>query len=133
VAAYAYDMTAGVKLSTYAVNRIKWELTRYYERNGFAVRVPAYMKKRFRDCIEKKENFSAKIIDISCRTAEHSTENRQYHNLVVLRYLTDTLPSVQQICKALHIGRQKENYERITGYADRLLVLVFGVDGINRN
>lgn len=58
-AAYAYDLTSEVKFSTYAVNRIKWELTRYYERNGFTVRVPAYMKKRFRDCIEKKRELEA--------------------------------------------------------------------------
>lgn len=81
-----------------------------------------------------KRIFIDKIIEISRYTAEYSTEDKQYHNLVVLRYLTDTRPSVHQICKALHIGRQKENYERITGYAiDRLLVLVFGVNGINWN
>lgn len=81
-----------------------------------------------------KRIFIDKIIEISRRTAEYSTEDKQYHNLVVLRYLIDTPISVNQICKTLHIGREKGSYERITGYAiDRLMVLTFGADGINWN
>lgn len=58
-----------------------------------------------------------------------STEEKQLHNLAVLRYVTDTRSSKSRICEALHIGR--ENYEAITAHAvDRLLVLAFGVDGI---
>lgn len=81
-----------------------------------------------------KRIFIDKIVEISRRSAENSPGEKQYNNLVVLRYLIDTPISVNQICKALHISRLKENYERITGYAiDRLLVLVFGLDGINWN
>lgn len=58
-AAYSYDPTIGVKFSTYASKRIKWELTRYYERNGFTVHIPAYMRKRLRDCAEKRRQLEA--------------------------------------------------------------------------
>ncbi len=81
-----------------------------------------------------KRIFIDKLIEISNRAARNSEEDKRYHNLVVLRYLTDTQLPVQQICKALRIGRKKENYNHITEKAiDRLLVLVFGVDGINWN
>lgn len=94
------------------------------------------MLEKYRDTPKNapKRIFVDKIIEVSRRAAEYSAEDKQYHNLVVLRYLVDTPISVNQICKALRIGRQKENYERITGYAiDRLLVLTFGADGINWN
>ena len=58
-AAYSYDPTVGTKFSTYVSKRICWELTRYYEQNGFTVRIPAYMRKRLRDCIEKKRQLDA--------------------------------------------------------------------------
>lgn len=58
-AAYSYGPETGVKFSTYAARRIKWELCRYYERNGYTVRIPAYMKKRLRDCMEKKRELEA--------------------------------------------------------------------------
>lgn len=58
-AVYSYDPTIGVKFSTYVSKRICWELTRYYEQNGFTVRIPAYMRKRFRDCVEKKRQLEA--------------------------------------------------------------------------
>ncbi len=58
-AAYAYTSETGVKFSTYAPRRIKWELCRYYERNGYAVRIPVYMKKRLRDCMKKKQRLEA--------------------------------------------------------------------------
>ncbi len=58
-AAYAYSPEAGVKFSTYATRRIRWELCQYYERNGYTVRIPAYMKKRIRDCMEKKRQLEA--------------------------------------------------------------------------
>lgn len=58
-AAYAYTPEAGSQFSTYATSRIKWELCRYYERNGYTVRIPAYMKKRLRDCMMKKRELEA--------------------------------------------------------------------------
>ena len=53
-AAYAYDPAEGLAFSTVFSKRIKWELCRYYERGGFTIRIPAYMKQRFRDCAKKK-------------------------------------------------------------------------------
>ena len=53
-AAYAYDPAEGLAFSTIFPKRIKWELCRYYERGGFTIRIPAYMKQRFRDCAKKK-------------------------------------------------------------------------------
>lgn len=58
-AAHAYTPNTGVKFSTYAAKRIKWELCRYYENNGFAVRIPAFMKRRFRECMKKKQELEA--------------------------------------------------------------------------
>lgn len=58
-AAYSYDPTAGTKFSTYMSKRICWELTRYYEQNCSTVRIPAYMRKRFHDCVEKKRQLEA--------------------------------------------------------------------------
>lgn len=79
-----------------------------------------------------KRIFIDKLIATSNQAACHSEEDKRYHNLVVLRYLTDTQLSVHKICKALRIGRDKENYDHITENAiDRLLILAFGLDGIN--
>lgn len=58
-AAQSYDASRGVEFSTYAGNRIKWSLCRYYEQNGYTVRVPAYMRRRLRDCGEKKRQMEA--------------------------------------------------------------------------
>lgn len=58
-AAYAFDPAAGVKFSTYAAKRIEWELCRYYEQNGYTVRLPAYMRRRIRDCLEQKRRMEA--------------------------------------------------------------------------
>lgn len=76
--------------------------------------------------------FIDRLIEISRQSAGADETEKQYHNLIVLRYLTDTRPSVQRICNALHMGRQRENYEAVTSKAiDRLLILAFGVDGID--
>lgn len=81
------------------------------------------------DAPERK--FIDRLINLSRRAAVDEQE-KQYHNLVVLRYITDTRPSKLRICKALHVGRQ--GYEAVTDHAiDRLLVLAFGIDGINWN
>lgn len=81
------------------------------------------------DAAERK--FIDRLINKS-RHAATNEQEKQYHNLIVLQYITDTRPAVQRICAALHIGRSKTNYETVTGHAiDRLLVLAFGIDGIN--
>lgn len=53
-AVYTYDPVKYIQFITYAGKRIKWELCRYYEQNGLAVRIPAYMKKRLRDGAKMK-------------------------------------------------------------------------------
>lgn len=53
-AVFTYDPAGKWKFSTYVAKRIGWELCRYYERGGFAIRIPTYMKQRFRDCAKKK-------------------------------------------------------------------------------
>lgn len=58
-AAFAYTPDTGIKFSTYATKRIKWELYKYYENNGFTVRIPAFMKRRFRECMKKKQELEA--------------------------------------------------------------------------
>lgn len=75
--------------------------------------------------------FIDRLMNMSRGAAGDETE-KQYHNLIVLRYITDTRPTVQRICEALHIGRQRDNYEVVTAHAiDRLLVLAFGINGIS--
>lgn len=82
------------------------------------------------DAPERK--FIDRLIGASRRAAGNSPEEKRLHNLAVLRYITDTRPSKQHICKALHVGRQ--TYEIGTAHAiDRLLVLAFGFNGINWN
>lgn len=54
-AAHSYTAQTGLKFSTYFTKKIKWELCRYYEANGYTVRIPAFMKQRFRDMIKKKQ------------------------------------------------------------------------------
>ena len=46
-AAFTYDPAGKWKFSTYVAKRIGWELCRYYERGGFTIRIPTYMKQRF--------------------------------------------------------------------------------------
>lgn len=69
-AVYAYDPEQGYKFSTYVVKRIEWDLHRYYERNGYTVHIPAYMKKRLRDAAERKKQLEAeKGCTVSYETA----------------------------------------------------------------
>ena len=68
-------------------------------------------------------------IEIS-RSAIVNEDDKKLHNLLVLRFMTEQPQSVMKICKVLHIGR--DHYEAVTARAvDRLLVLLFGVDGID--
>lgn len=82
---------------------------------------------------EKPERkFIGRLIEGSRNAAGDSPEEKRLHNLIVLRYITGTRPTTQRICEALHMGRQRANYEVVTANAiDRLLVLAFGADGIN--
>ncbi len=58
-AAYTHNPTTGYKFSTHAVNCVRWELSRYYERNGAAVRIPSAMKQRIRLCVNKRQQLEA--------------------------------------------------------------------------
>ena len=78
-----------------------------------------------------EHKFIDKLLRISRAAAGSSDSEKRYHNLIVLRYITAKRYSVQKICQVVHVGRQRENYEKITGDAiDRLMILVFGIDGI---
>lgn len=81
-----------------------------------------------------ERKFIDRLIDKSRRAAGNRPEEKKYHNLIVLRYITGTQPSKQKICALLHIARQSAVYETVTGHAvDRLLVLAFGANGIDWN
>lgn len=58
-AAFFYSLDAGVKFSTYAAKRIEWELYRYYEQNGFTVRIPAFMRRRLKECMKMQRRLEA--------------------------------------------------------------------------
>ena len=74
--------------------------------------------------------FIDRLIEVSRNAVGINKTEKQYHNLIILQYITDNRISVQRICGALHIGRQ--NYKAVTAKAiDRLMILAFGVDGID--
>lgn len=89
---------------------------------------------------DAKRRFVDWLMKRSLRTAKDPIE-KKYHNLIVLRYISSTKRTKKPICDALHIGRacmtthkgrKVQCYEAVTDNAiDRLLVLAFGVDGID--
>ena len=92
---------------------------------------PNTAKRRFVDWLMKK----------SLKATRNDPEEKKYHNLIVLRYISSTRRAKKPICDALHIsrsgktrhkGRMVQCYEAVTDNAiDRLLLLAFGVDGID--
>lgn len=58
-AVYSYDPAAGLSFSTVISKRIKWELCRYYERGGFTIRIPAFMRRRLKKCAETRRRLEA--------------------------------------------------------------------------
>lgn len=58
-AAFSYDPEAGGTFANYAVKRIEWELYRYYDRNGFTVHIPAFMRRRLRECEKTRRHLEA--------------------------------------------------------------------------
>jgi len=58
-AAYSYDPAGKWQFSTYAAKRVEWELYRYYERDSFTVRVPAFMRRRLKQCAETRRQLEA--------------------------------------------------------------------------
>lgn len=55
-----YDPAAGVKFFTYAESYIKKSIYKYYDRNGQALRLPAYMRKRIRQYMQARESLRMK-------------------------------------------------------------------------
>lgn len=96
---------------------------------------PGAGKRRFVDWLMERSRDAAKR-----EAANGDDTGKKYHNLIALRYIADSHPSKLKICKALHIGRASKTrhkgrsvqcYEAVTDNAiDRLLVLAFGVNGI---
>lgn len=72
--------------------------------------------------------FVDQAMAVSLRCAK-SEEDKRLHNLLVLRFMAEQSFSVNKICKALHMSRG--NFRQATGASiDRLMVVLFGVDGI---
>lgn len=55
-----YDPAAGVRFFTYAESYIKKSIYKYYDRNGQALRLPAYMRKRIRQYTQARESLRMK-------------------------------------------------------------------------
>ena len=90
-----------------------------------------HMLETYRDMPPSKpeREFIDRLIDRS-RQAADNTEEKRLHNLIALQYITVSRQSKSRVCDLLHMGRQ--SYEIITEHAvDRLLILAFGLNGIN--
>lgn len=110
-----------------------------YEENRQAVRAAL---EAYRDAPpdDGKRRFVDWLMKRSLHAAQNDPEGKKYHNLIVLRYISSTKRAKKPICDALHIGRanktkhkgvEMQYYEAATDNAiDRLLVLAFGIDGI---
>ncbi len=91
-----------------------------------------YALETYRDTPQEvaRRQFIDRLMVLSRNAARNDPQEKKYHNLAVLRYVTDTQPAKLRICAALHIGRQA--YEIALGHAvDRLAVLAFGANGID--
>lgn len=53
-AAYSFRHNGEATFTTYLASRIKWELPRYYENNGYTIRIPSFMRKRLKDIAQKQ-------------------------------------------------------------------------------
>lgn len=75
------------------------------------------------------KGFVDQAMSISLRCVK-SEEDKRLHNLLVLRFIAEQSFSVNRICQALHMSRA--NFKQATKSSiDRLMVLLFGVDGID--
>lgn len=55
-----YEPVAGVKFFTYAKSYIRKSIYNYYDRNGQALRLPAYMRKRIKEYMQVRDNLRMK-------------------------------------------------------------------------
>lgn len=77
-----------------------------------------------------RRQFIDRLMVLSRNAAGNDPQEKKYHNLTVLQYITGTRPAKLRICAALHIGRR--TYDITLGHAvDRLTVLAFGANGID--
>ena len=53
-----YSDATGAAFETYAVNRVKWSLCRYYDSNGYSLKVPQYMVERIRACYKTRRKMT---------------------------------------------------------------------------
>lgn len=82
----------------------------------------------YRSAAPQIRSFVDLAMAISRRCAK-TEEDKRLHNLLVLRFIAGQSFSVNKICKALHMSRS--NFRQTTGASiDRLMVVLFGVDGI---
>lgn len=83
----------------------------------------------YRNAGPEIRNFVDLAMTVSLRCAK-TEEDKRLHNLLVLRFITEQSFSANRICKALHMSRG--NFRQATGASiDRLMVLLFGADGVN--
>lgn len=90
-----------------------------------------YMLESYRDGPEVPlRRYVDKLMRLSLKTAGQEIDGKKLHNLIVLRYISSKKRAKKPICDALNIGR--DNYEaKIADAIDRLMVLAFGVGGID--
>lgn len=73
-----------------------------------------------------------RLMEVSKQRAGSDPDSRLLHNLVSLHYLTGKRPAVYRTCELLHISRDKKSFHATLDRAiNRLLVLLFGMDGVN--
>jgi hypothetical protein len=73
--------------------------------------------------------FVDRAVAVSLRCAK-TEEEKRLHNLLVLRFIVEQSLSVNRICKTLHMSRGNLP-GAVKASIDRLMVLIFGVDGID--
>lgn len=83
----------------------------------------------YREASPQVKRLVEHIMAISLRSATTEKEKR-LHNLLLLRFISEQKFSVNRICKTLHMSRGNFNHA-ITQGIDWLMVLLFGVDGID--
>ncbi|MCD8089276.1 MAG: hypothetical protein LUD81_01380 [Clostridiales bacterium] len=76
-----------------------------------------------------KRLFIDRLTAASRSLAENSKNYKQFHNLIVLRYIAEPPPSKDEICEALSINPYKYNAASERAI-NKLMVLAYGVDGI---
>lgn len=73
-----------------------------------------------------------RLMEVSKQHAGNDPDSRSLHNLVSLHYLTGKRPAVYRTCELLHISRNKKSFQATLDRAiDRLLILLFGMDGVD--